>query len=183
MSLWRKSTPQDNKSKEQKTAHPRSVLLDTDVFSYLMKQDSERAKPYRPHVHEKITAVSFVTVGELLFGAYKKKWSSVELASLNKKLRSTLIVPYDRKVCETYGELKSKLLDTHKVVADNDLWIAACAVRHSIPLISNNRKNFQWLTGFGLVLISEAPIIMEIESQGMIPEVAALIKPEPSEST
>ncbi|HEY6350455.1 MAG TPA: PIN domain-containing protein [Candidatus Angelobacter sp.] len=183
MSLWRTSTAQDNNPRDTQASHARSVLLDTDVFSYLMKSDSERAKPYRPHVQGKIVAVSFVTVGELLFGSYKKKWDAAKVASLNKKLRSVLIVPYDRKVCETYGELKSKLLDTRKVVADNDLWIAACAVRHSIPLVSNNRKNFQWLTGFGLVLISEAPIIREIESQQTIPEVAVLVKPEPGEST
>jgi predicted nucleic acid-binding protein len=40
-------------------------------------------------------------------------------------------------------------------LADNDLWIAALAVRHSVPLVSNNRTHFQRVPG--LVLISEAP--------------------------
>lgn len=47
-----------------------AVLLDTDVFSYLLKNDP-RADPYRPHVRDQTLAVSFVTVGELLSGAEK----------------------------------------------------------------------------------------------------------------
>jgi hypothetical protein len=41
------------------------------------------------------------------------------------------------------------------VVAANDLWIASCAIRHAIPLISNNRKHFEKIPG--LTLISETP--------------------------
>ena len=41
------------------------------------------------------------------------------------------------------------------VIADNDLWIAAFALRHSIPLVSNNRRHFQRVPG--LTLICEAP--------------------------
>jgi predicted nucleic acid-binding protein len=40
-------------------------------------------------------------------------------------------------------------------MADNDLWIAATAIRYSIPLLSNNRRHFEEVPG--LVLISEAP--------------------------
>ena len=54
-----------------------------------------------------------------------------------------------------------------RLVADNDLWIAASAVRHSIPRISNNRAHFDGIPG--LVLISEAPVIKEIDSQLKIP--------------
>ena len=48
-------------------------------------------------------------------------------------------------------------------MADNDLWIAACALRHSIPLVSNNDRHFTGVPG--LVLISEAQAIREIPSQ------------------
>jgi len=114
-----------------------------------------------------LISVCFVTVGELLFGAYKKNWGPARIADLHSRLRAVVIVPYDFALCETYGELRRKLHDAGKVVAPNDLWIAACAVRHSIPLISNNRKNFENIPE--LVLISEAPVIKEIQSQGTLP--------------
>ncbi len=139
------------------------MLLDTDVFSYLMKPTDTRAAIYAPHVKNKLVAVSFVTVGELLFGARKKKWGKAKLDELNQRLRSVVIVPYDKQLCETYADLKAKMQEAGRPVADNDLWIAASAVRHSIPLISNNRSHFEHIPG--LVLISEAPVVKEIKSQ------------------
>ena len=132
-----------------------------------MKPADTRAAIYRPHVQGKLVAVSFVTVGELLSGAYKKKWGSARIADLNQRLRSVVIVPYDLKLCETYGDLRRKLYEAGRVVAPNDLWIAACAIRHSLPLVSNNRSHFEDIPG--LVLISEAPVIKEIASQGVLP--------------
>ena len=104
-----------------------------------------------------------MTVGELLFWANKRKWGARKIADLHTRLHSTVIVPYDIALCETYGGLKAKLQELGRVVADNDLWIAACSVRHSIPLVSNNRAHFEGIPD--LVLISEAPRVAEIQSQ------------------
>ena len=136
-----------------------AVLLDTDVFSYLGRVGDTRAALYRSHLDGKLLGVSFITVGEILFGAYRNKWGSAKLEQIRARLRSATIVPYDWAVCQTYGELKARLQEAGKPVADNDLWIAACAVRHSIPLVSHNRAHFQNIPG--LVLISEAPKIAE----------------------
>jgi tRNA(fMet)-specific endonuclease VapC len=106
-----------------------------------------------------LLGVSFITVGEILFGAYRNKWGSAKLELLETRLRAVTIVPYDWAVCHTYGELKARVLEIGKPVGDNDLWIAACAVRHSIALVSNNRAHFENIPG--LALISEAPKIAE----------------------
>ena len=115
--------------------------MDTDVFSYSLKGDT-RAALYKPHLQGKLVALSFVTVGELQFWAAKRKWGAKKLADLSTRLRSTVIVPYDLAICETYGSLKAKLEVSGKVVADNDLWIAACAIRHSIPLVTKQPRTF-----------------------------------------
>jgi predicted nucleic acid-binding protein len=91
------------------------------------------------------------------------KWGSAKLEQIKTRLRSVTIVPFDWAVCQTYGELKARLQEVGKTVADNDLWIASCAVRHSIPLISNNRAHFENIPG--LILICEAPVIAQIASQ------------------
>ena len=133
-----------------------------------MKGDT-RAALYRPHLQGKVLALSFITVGELLFWAEKRKWGARKIADLYMRLRSTVIVPYDLALCETYGKLKAKLQETGRVVADNDLWISSCAIRHSIPLVSNNRAHFEGIPD--LVLISEAPRVAEIQSQAGFQEV------------
>lgn len=159
------------------------MLLDTDVFSYLGKSGDTRAALYWPHVNGKLLAVSFITVGEILFGAYKNKWGSEKLEKTKARLRSVTIVPFDWAVCQAYGDLKSRLQEVGRSVADNDLWIAACAVRHSIPLVSHNRAHFTDIPG--LVLISEAPVAAQIASQKKMfkdSEEPKASKPEPPSS-
>jgi tRNA(fMet)-specific endonuclease VapC len=131
-----------------------AVLTDTDVFSYLMKPRDTRGDAYRPHVKGKTVAISFITVGELYYWAEKRKWSSKSRQNLEERLKAVVIVPYDAELCRAYGRLRASL-PAGLVVAPNDLWIASCAIRHSIPLISNNRRHFEGIPG--LALISETP--------------------------
>jgi tRNA(fMet)-specific endonuclease VapC len=132
-----------------------AVLLDTDVFSFLAKTRDTRGDAYRPYVEGKTVAISFITVGEIYFGAGKKGWSSKTLNTFLERLKAVVVVPSDHDVCREYGQLKAGLQKAGIVVGDNDLWIAASALRHSIPLISNNRKHFENIPG--LQLISLAP--------------------------
>lgn len=64
-------------------------------------------------------------------------------------------------LCQTYAELNAHLLKAGKPIGDNDLWIAATAIRHSIPLVSHNRKHYDAVPG--LVLISETPKILGVQ--------------------
>ena len=130
------------------------VLLDTDVFSYLMEPGDPRGHPYLRHVHGRITALSFITVGELLFGALWRGWGEARTAKLKSALEGAFILPLDHETSATYAGLKDRLRRRGQVLADNDLWIAALAVRHSVPLVSNNLTHFQRVPG--LALISEA---------------------------
>jgi predicted nucleic acid-binding protein len=57
-----------------------AILIDTDVFSYLMNSGDRRAEVYKKHVQGKTVAISFVTVGELLYGAKKRKWGAKRIA-------------------------------------------------------------------------------------------------------
>jgi tRNA(fMet)-specific endonuclease VapC len=149
-----------------------AVLLDTDVFSYLTRTHDTRGDAYRPHVAGKTVAISFITVGEIYFGAEKKKWGKQTLNTFLERLKAVVVVPSDHEVCREYGKLKAKLREAGIVVADNDLWIAACALRHSIPLISNNRKHFEKIPG--LQLISLAP-------EKPAPKAKGLFEPGPEE--
>jgi tRNA(fMet)-specific endonuclease VapC len=118
-----------------------------------MRPNDTRGALYRPHVAGKTPCISFITVGELLFGAARNVFGERRRADLNQGIRRATIVPYDLELCRVYGELRAQLEKAGRVVAPNDLWIAASALRHSLPLISNNRRHFQDIPG--VVLISE----------------------------
>ncbi len=51
------------------------IVLDTCVVSYLMK-GGKLAEAYAPHLQGHLLAISFITVGELYYGAEKAKWGS-----------------------------------------------------------------------------------------------------------
>jgi len=125
------------------------------VFSFLNKRGDTRAALYQKYVVGKTIALSFVTVGELLFWSKTKNWGPQKIADLEKRISLTTVISYDKLLCETYAELKAKIKKAGSPCPDNDLWIAATAVRHSISLVSHNRRNFDDIPG--LVLLCEAP--------------------------
>lgn len=135
------------------------LMLDTDVLSYFCSRDQRRALPYRPHLTGHTLVVSFATVGEQYAGYMKQilkgAWNTAHLARFEEQLQAFAIVPYDVGVCRTYGNVRAALMQAQRTVAPNDLWIAASAIRHSLPLVTNNRKHFAPISG--LRIISEAP--------------------------
>ena len=139
-----------------------TLMVDTDVYSYVTSSNPTRGAPYRPHLEGHAIALSFITVGEQYAGYRKKiskgEWNEARMTILEARLAMVAVVPYDIEVCRTYGILKTTLKNpdgSDRTVPSNDLWIAACAVRHALTLVTNNRKHFSGIPG--LVIISEAP--------------------------
>jgi tRNA(fMet)-specific endonuclease VapC len=134
-------------------------IVDTDVYSYLHQQNPAMGLLYKPHLDGHTITLSFITVGEQYAGYEKqivrKNWDVARLAELEVRFRSVVIIPYDIEVCRTFGNLKATLEIAGRSVAPNDLWIAACAKRHALTLVTNNRKHFDGIPG--LNIISEAP--------------------------
>jgi predicted nucleic acid-binding protein len=127
-----------------------AVLLDTDVFSFLSKPGDSRGELYRPHVKGKTIALSFISVGELYVWTVRRKWSASRIAALERHLQNLLVVPYDLELCREYGRVKASL-PSGRVVAANDLWIATIAIRHSLPLLTHNRKHFDGIPRLDVV--------------------------------
>ena len=128
----------------------------------LRQQFAKRGARYKPHLEGRTIVISFVTVGELYAG-YRKKinkgdWAESSMAKLEAGLARVVIIPYDVQVCKTYGDLKAALKNpdgSDRLISPNDLWIAACAVCHSLTLVTNNRKHFRDIPR--LNIITEAP--------------------------
>lgn len=72
-----------------------AVLLDTDVFSFLIRRGDSRAHLYQEEVRDNTVALSFVSVGELYVWVSKRKWGAHRVASLEEQLRAAVIVPFD----------------------------------------------------------------------------------------
>jgi predicted nucleic acid-binding protein len=139
-----------------------TLMVDTDVYSYLTGSNPSRGLPYERHLRGNTIALSFITVGEQYAGYLKMisagRWDASCLQRLEAKLRLVAVVPYDVEVCRAFGEIKASLKNpdgSDRTIATNDLWIAASAKRHSLTLVTNNRKHFEGIPGVNI--ISEAP--------------------------
>lgn len=130
-----------------------AVLLDTDVFSHLLR-GGERAARWLPHVTGRYVLVSFITAGELKAWAESRNWGQVKRDALAARLRSTVVVPYDSALIDEYGHLfaEAKRLGHPLVGATQvaDRWIAATARVLDVPLLTGNRRHFDGLPGLEL---------------------------------
>jgi predicted nucleic acid-binding protein len=132
------------------TDNPSTLLIDTDVFSYLWRGGPE-AERFRPVVQGATLALSFTSVGELWYGATKRNWGDKKRDALQAAMRPYVVLPYTRELARQWGGLRAGLERTGQSLADNDLWIAATALHYAIPLVTNNRRHFERVPDISLL--------------------------------
>jgi tRNA(fMet)-specific endonuclease VapC len=132
-----------------------AVLIDTDVFSYVLKRDPAAAA-YERHLTGKQQTLCFAVVAELLQGAIKRDWGHARIARLEQSISTLTVIPYDIGVVRAWAALANLKTETgsDRTMGCMDRWIAACAIHHGIPLVTNNRGDFEGIPG--LLVISEA---------------------------
>ena len=133
-----------------------AVVLDTNIVSYLIKGHSLAAL-YRPHFEGKTLAISFMTVGELYEGAYRRDWSPRRLVKLREELRNYLVIPYSPGICDAWGRIRAER--KMQPISVDDAWIAASALTHACPLLTHNPSDFVGISG--LQVITEQPLRIE----------------------
>lgn len=130
------------------------VLIDTDAASVLQRG---RAPDWvNRHVLGARVWLSFVTVGELWKWAAIRSWGEPTRSRLETWIRERPVIPYDTEVARIWGELAAAAQQRGRPRPQNDTWVAACALRHNLPVITLNRKDFaDFEEHHGLVLLNE----------------------------
>ncbi len=126
------------------------VVLDTNIVSYIMKGHT-LAQSYQPHLQGKLLAISFITVGELYYGAEKDRWGEQKRKKLETTLRNFVVIPYDHEIARHYGMVVAARKRKGRPISSNDAWIAACALRHSVPLVTHNANDFELIDGLQII--------------------------------
>jgi predicted nucleic acid-binding protein len=117
------------------------VVLDTDAASHA--QRGTLSPDVRTALVGKTPCITFVSVGEFYKGAYKKGWGSERLARLEEWMRNVVVLPYDAGVARTWGHVAARLEQQGRPISENDVWIAACRIRHGLALVTLNRAHFE----------------------------------------
>ena len=109
------------------------------------------AAAYEPHIQNRLLAITFITVGELYFGAEKRGWGERKRRALETTLRNFVVIPYDHEIARCYGRLVAECDRKGRPISPNDAWIAACTVRHGVPLVTHNVKDFEDITALQVI--------------------------------
>ncbi|WCL50777.1 type II toxin-antitoxin system tRNA(fMet)-specific endonuclease VapC [Leptospira sp. GIMC2001] len=118
-------------------------LLDTNICIYIIKQ-----KP--PQVLKKLNLkrksdiyISSISVAELEFGVSNSDYPERNKVSLISFLSIFNILNFDDIDASEFGNIKSFLRKSGKIIGTMDLLIASQARARNLILVSNNTKEFE----------------------------------------
>jgi tRNA(fMet)-specific endonuclease VapC len=125
-------------------------LLDTNICIYIARQRPPEVAKRFASLAAGSVGMSLITFGELRFGAEKSARREESLATLNRLIELIPVLEADAKVGEAYGALRAQLERSGTPIGNNDLWIAAHALRLGVTLVSNNAREFERVPGLVL---------------------------------
>ena len=117
------------------------ILIDTDIASFIFK-GSDYTDPYLPLLSGQELALSFMTVAELFQWAILRQWGDRRLAQLEQYLSNYLIIPVDQPLCREWARIRANRQSVGRPISPQDAWIAATALRHDLPFVTHNNKDF-----------------------------------------
>jgi len=121
-----------------------TYILDTNICIYWLKGD-RNIETKALEVGLETLSISFITLCELYFGAYKSRRIKDNILNIEKLKNRISVIESNDLVCETFGKLKASLVKEGKVIDDADILVAACALMPGITLVTNNEKHFKWI--------------------------------------
>jgi len=110
-------------------------LLDTNIIIALFA-DEAIVKSSLAQANE-VFIPNFV-IGELCYGARKSGRVGANLARVDELIVNSTILGCDAETARQYGEVKSKLRLKGRPLPENDVWIAALALRHDLILVTRD---------------------------------------------
>ena len=119
------------------------VALDTNVVILLFAGDAA--------VQSKVSAaatviVPAVVVGELYYGAEKSGRPADNLKRVDEFAAANVVLACDSETAREYGRVKEALRKKGRPLPENDIWIAAAALRHGLSLATRD-AHFQAIDG------------------------------------
>jgi len=119
------------------------VALDTSVVTALLNDEGRawgQAENYL-WLH-----VSIIVLGELRFGALKSARSESNLERIAELESRVIVEPLVSRTSFHFGQIKCQLSRIGRPIPDNDIWIAASAIEHGLPLATRD-KHFLHVDG------------------------------------
>ena len=113
------------------------VVLDTSVVSIIYNSDS-RSPYYEDRIKGHRAVISFQTLEELLFGAYKAGWEERRENELRRHVEQYEVIGANAALADISARLRSERRKAGRKLKTADAWIAATAIMLNCPLATDN---------------------------------------------
>ena len=110
-------------------------MLDTNIVIAMLSGEQSvvgRAEPTDEFY------VSSTIAGEMFYGAYNSGNVDENIQRIESFLTAAVSLPCDESTSRSYGEIKSLLRRRGRPIPDNDIWIAASTMQHSLTLVTRD---------------------------------------------
>jgi len=116
-------------------------LLDTSIVIHLFK-NAQQASVLLADYQE--VYINSTAIGELYFGAYSSSNLQKHISQIQSFLHNCNTIHVTAETAVIYAQLKSELRTNGTPIPENDIWIAASSVEHSLPLFTSD-NHFKFL--------------------------------------
>lgn len=113
------------------------LLIDTNIYSLAMRGEKDIVEILR---HTRQISISAISIGELLSGFRGGNQKEKNQQELNQFLDSPRVSLYsiDEETAEQYSAILQQLKQQGTPIPTNDIWIAAVALQHGLPLFTRD---------------------------------------------
>jgi tRNA(fMet)-specific endonuclease VapC len=127
-------------------------LFDTDALSQVIKKNPSAGFIRRLAALEpEQQFTTSITVGELVYGAYKSGRAEYFLGKLDKLVWPNInILAFDEEAAKVYGRLRAALEKKGTILAEPDMRIASIAISHGLTVITGNLRHFSRVPGLSV---------------------------------
>ena len=111
------------------------MILDTNALSAVADNQSAAVRLFRDAASIELPAI---VLGEYRFGIAQSRRRKEYEKWLEELVAATRVLSVDEQTSSHYAQVRSELKKAGKPIPSNDLWIAALARQHRLPLMSQD---------------------------------------------
>jgi len=119
-------------------------ILDSDHLVALLRGRLDLGGRVEPREELAMTAIS---LGELIYGAFKSQQVAENLARLDVLLSGFTLLPFETRAARFFGRLRAELEGAGTRLDDLDLQVASICLAWQAPLLTHNRRHFDRVSG------------------------------------
>jgi tRNA(fMet)-specific endonuclease VapC len=127
----------------------KALLFDT-CFLIDLERELRRGEG-RAHEFLRLHPASHARLSWTTVGEFAEGFGGIDHPACGAMLARFDIVLVDRSVADRYAFITRHLRDRRQLIGANDLWIAAAALAHDLPLVTNNLSHFERVPGLSVM--------------------------------